>query len=65
MPQNTIFECKYVSQNDKNMTRVKNEVINVKVVLTIYVMTLTILPEILFSLLYFITDRISISDFID
>jgi hypothetical protein len=29
MPQMTIFEC----QKDKNMTRVKNKVINVKVVL--------------------------------
>jgi hypothetical protein len=29
MPKMTIFEC----QKDKNMTRVKNKVINVKVVL--------------------------------
>jgi hypothetical protein len=29
MPQMAIFEC----EKDKNMTRVKNEVINVKVVL--------------------------------
>jgi hypothetical protein len=29
LPQMTIFEC----QKDKNMTRVKNKVINVKVVL--------------------------------
>jgi hypothetical protein len=29
MPQMTIFDC----QKDKNMTRVKNKVINVKVVL--------------------------------
>jgi hypothetical protein len=32
MPQMTIFEC----QKDKNMTRVKNKVINVKVVLSLY-----------------------------
>jgi hypothetical protein len=33
MPQITIFECKYVSQKDKNMTRVKNDVFKVTVVL--------------------------------
>jgi hypothetical protein len=47
MPQMTIFEC----QKDKNMTRVKNKVINVKVVL-VYIMTLTIVPEILIPQLY-------------
>jgi hypothetical protein len=49
MPQMTIFEC----QKDKNMTRVKNKVINVKVVLEfISIMTLTIVPEILIPQLY-------------
>jgi hypothetical protein len=47
MPQMTIFEC----QKDKNMTRVKNKVINVKVVLE-FIMTLTIVPEILIPQLY-------------
>jgi hypothetical protein len=52
MLQMTIFEC----QKDKNMTRVKNEVINVKVVLEfiLYIMTLTILPEILIPQLYMV-----------
>jgi hypothetical protein len=40
------------SQKDKNMTRVKSEVINVKVVLEFIVLTLTILPGILFPHLY-------------
>jgi hypothetical protein len=49
MPQMTSFEC----QKDKNMTRVKNKVINVKVVLEFrYIMTLTIVPEILIPQLY-------------
>jgi hypothetical protein len=48
MPQMTIFEC----QKDKNMTRVKNKVINVKVVLDVYIVTLTIVPEILIPQLY-------------
>jgi hypothetical protein len=47
MSQMTIFEC----QKDKNMTRVKNKVINVKV-LRVYIMTLTIAPEILIPQLY-------------
>jgi hypothetical protein len=50
MPQMTIFEC----QKDKNMTRVKNKVINVKVVLEFIIMTLTIVPEILIPQLYIV-----------
>jgi hypothetical protein len=49
MPQMTIFEC----QKDKNMTRVKNKVINVKVILE-FISTLTIVPEILIPQLYYI-----------
>jgi hypothetical protein len=45
----TVFEC----QKDKNMTRVKTKVINVKV----YIMTLTIMPEILIPQLYIICNR--------
>jgi hypothetical protein len=53
MPQMTIFEC----QKDKNMTRVKNKVINVKVVLE-FIMTLTIVPEILIPQLYLFYKKI-------
>jgi hypothetical protein len=47
MPQMTIFEC----QKHKNMTRVKNKVIS-KGCFRVYIMTLTIVPEILIPQLY-------------
>jgi hypothetical protein len=48
MPQITISE----RSKDKNMTRVKNEVIKPKGCFRVYIVTLTILPEIVIPQLY-------------
>jgi hypothetical protein len=48
MPQITIFE----RSKHKNMTRVKNEVIKRKGCFRVYIVTLTILPEIVILQLY-------------
>jgi hypothetical protein len=47
MPQMKIFEC----QKDKNMTRVKNKVINVKVVLDIREFLQTVLSNLTYVIL--------------
>jgi hypothetical protein len=49
MPQMTIFEC----QKDKNMTRVKNKVINVKVVLEL-------IPQLYIHFYFFFHSRCSL-----